>query len=108
MTTSRFLLTLTCAILAALLLIGLFAWAPWITEARAARIVESWFITEWMDVMDGCGFNCSGCGVQSVRDVPFGAVVELEYACGLLPADDPQYHTRSSHFVSFLGIVQDE
>jgi hypothetical protein len=32
-------------------------------------------------------------------------LVTLEYGCGMLPADTPEYHERTLIFVSSLGTV---
>jgi hypothetical protein len=81
------------------------AWAPWLTPEEAANIAVRSFENEWRQVVDGCGFNCRGCGAIEAEKVPFGVPVEIEYACGLLPADDPSYHQTAGGFVSFLGTV---
>lgn len=96
---------LSMLILFALALAVLCAWAPWLPQAYAeARAVDS-FNQAWAFVADGCGMNCNGCGAISTRRVPFGVFVTIEYACGLLPEDLPEYHQRSDVFVSALGTV---
>jgi hypothetical protein len=55
--------------------------------------------------VDGCGFNCDGCGATAMQKTILGYDVRLEYACGLLPYDDPKYHQVRSVFVSFIGTV---
>lgn len=55
---------------------------------------------------DGCGFNCNGCGVQNTEKVLFGRKVSFIYACGLIPADLPEYHESAEAFVSFIGTVK--
>jgi hypothetical protein len=83
----------------------LFAWSPWLTRAYAeTRAVEA-FDKAWEFVVDGCGTNCKGCGTVSSQRVPFGVLVTIEYACGLIPADTPEYHQRATAFVSSLGTV---
>jgi hypothetical protein len=32
-------------------------------------------------------------------------LVTIEYACGLIPADLPEYHQRATSFISPLGTV---
>ena len=81
----------------------LLAWAPWLSPEQAGRIAVDQFTSTWQDVADGCGFNCSGCGVKSVAKTWFGYSVTLEFACGLLPADLPEYHQVEEVFVSFIG-----
>ena len=88
-----------------LLILALAAWAPWITQDFAEKRAEAAFTSAWQRVSDGCGLNCKGCGATAAQKTWFGARVELEYACGLLPEDTPQYHKRSAGFVSFLGTV---
>ena len=89
----------------AALLLALTAWSPWITPAWAEQRAVDGFSTAWQGVADGCGFNCQGCGAKEARRVPLGVAVELEYACGLLPEDSPEYHQRVEVFVSPLGTV---
>jgi hypothetical protein len=55
--------------------------------------------------IDGCGFDCQGCGAMATQKTLLGYSVQLEYACGSLPYDDPKYHQRRTVFVSFLGTV---
>lgn len=86
-------------------IIMLLAWTPWLTKYKAISAVETRFAQNWQNVADGCGFNCQGCGVTSARRVLFGTVVEIEYACGLLPEDTPEYHQRTSVFVSCFSTV---
>lgn len=81
------------------------AWSPWLTQASAeARAVDS-FNKSWQLVADGCGTNCKGCGAVSSQRVPFGVLVTIEFACGLIPADSPEYHRQATAFVSALGSV---
>jgi len=92
-------------VLVALALLLLAAWSPWLTPGFAAdRAVDS-FNKAWATVIDGCGTNCKGCGAVSSRRVPFGALVTIEYACGMIPADLPKYHLQTTAFVSPLGTV---
>jgi len=89
----------------ALMILLLFAWSPWITKSYAETKVENVFTSEWEGVMDGCGFNCNGCGITESSRTLFGYSVEIEYACGMLPADTPEYHRQDSIFVSCLGTI---
>lgn len=92
-------------ILIILALIALFAWGPWLTQASAeVRAVDS-FTQAWESVADGCGLNCNGCGAISSQRIPFGILVTIEYACGMIPADLPEYHRQVIAFVSPLGTV---
>jgi hypothetical protein len=86
-----------------LLLIGLFAWSPWLTASFTKTRAVDLFNKAWESVADGCGTNCNGCGALSVRRVPFGALVTVEYACGLIPEDSTQYHERAEVFISVFG-----
>ena len=92
-------LAVTCAVL-----VGLLAWAPWITPDYAQAAAVRAFELEWRNVADGCGFNCQGCGPVGVGQPAFGRRVLLEYACGLEP-DTRQNHQVCTVFVSFLGTV---
>ncbi len=92
-------------IIPTVLLIALLAWSPWLTRSFAeARAVDE-FNKNWLYVIDGCGTNCKGCGAVSSRRVPFGMEVALEYGCGLMPEDSPEYHERATGFVSTFGTV---
>lgn len=93
------------SILLVLALAILFAWSPWLTEASAEVRAVSSFNKAWEYVADGCGTNCKGCGAVSSQRVPFGVLVRIEYACGLIPADVPEYHRQATAFVSGLGTV---
>jgi len=89
----------------AAVLIALSAWSPWLTQEFAeVRAVDS-FNRAWLSVIDGCGTNCKGCGAIKSQRVPFGVEVTLEYGCGLMPADTPEYHERKTGFVSAVGTV---
>jgi len=101
----RILLPVSLPLLGACFACGLLAWAPWITPEDAERMAADRFTQAWSGGIDGCGFNCSGCGSTFVRRIPFGMLVEMEYACGMIPADTPEYHERSEVFVSLFGSV---
>jgi hypothetical protein len=91
-----------------LVIIGLSVllfWAPWITARYAEDAVVRNFEAGWEEVIDGCGFNCAGCGVIESERVPFGYRVQIEYACGMLPADLPEFHRQDELFVSLFGTV---
>jgi hypothetical protein len=96
---------LPAAALLLVVLLALAAWAPWIDAQEAGRRAEAAFEQRWQGVVDGCGFNCQGCGPGAARRALFGWQVSLEYACGLLPADLPEYHQQAGVFVSFAGTV---
>jgi hypothetical protein len=92
-------------LLLAAALLGGAAWAPWLTRDWAAGRAQAHFQAAWYQVADGCGLACRGCGVLRVRRLPFAAVVELDYACGMIPAETPEYHQQATGWVSFLGTV---
>jgi hypothetical protein len=79
--------------------------APWVTVSFAEHRAINTFKGQWKNVSDGCGFNCKDCGVKTTEKVLFGRKVVIEYACGLLPSDSPEYHQKKELFVSFLGTV---
>lgn len=85
--------------------LALVVWSPWINGRYAKERAVTEFERAWLNVADGCGFACHGCGAAAWKKVPFGAQVTLEYACGLLPADSPDYHQGANVFVSSLGKV---
>jgi hypothetical protein len=88
-----------------LLTMALLAWSPWLTVSSAkVRAVEV-FNRSWTSVVDGCGTNCKGCGAIEAQRVPFSVKVTLEYGCGMMPADTPEYHERAIGFVSAIGTV---
>jgi hypothetical protein len=80
-------------------------WAPWLSRQDAEDRVVDQFNAAWEGVVDGCGFNCAGCGVTQSKRTLLGFKVEIEYACGLIPEDTPEYHQIDRAFVSVLGIV---
>jgi hypothetical protein len=88
-----------------LLVLVLVLWSPWINESYAKERSVTEFERAWLNVADGCGFACHGCGATTWKKIPFGARVTLEYACGMLPADSPEYHQQANVFVSSLGMV---
>ncbi len=79
--------------------------SPWVTEVFAKSRALNSFEKQWKDTQDGCGFNCKDCGFKKSQKVLFGRKVEIEFACGLLPFDSPEYHKKKELFVSFLGTV---
>ena len=68
------------------------------------RVVQR-FASEWRGVLDGCGFNCEGCGVVRANRLMVGYSVEIEYACGLVPYDCPEFHLVDAVYVSLFGTV---
>jgi len=96
-----FLISFTIAVI----VIGILAWAPWINGPYAKERAVSEFERAWLNVADGCGFGCHGCGAIETKKILFGMQVKLEYACGMLPADSPEFHQQTDAYVSFLGKV---
>ncbi|MNI02521.1 hypothetical protein D3C73_553980 [compost metagenome] len=92
-------------VLAFIILISVAFISPWATESFAKQRAIITFEKQWKHVQDGCGFNCKNCGFKTSKKVPFGRNVVMEYACGLLPSDSPEYHNKEELFVTFLGTV---
>ena len=88
-----------------LVVVILFLWTPWINASYAKERAVAEFERAWLNVADGCGFACHGCGAIDVKKAAFGMQVTLDYACGMLPEDSPEYHQQADVFVSFLGKV---
>ena len=87
------------------LLTALCAWSPWLTPSFAETRAVDAFNKAWQYVADGCGTNCKGCGAISSHRGPFGAFVTIEYACGMILADSPEYHLEVTAFISSFGSV---
>ena len=86
-----------------LVIIGLCAWSPWLTQETASRLAETQFNEAWSGIIDGCGTSGIDPGAREFRKLPFGAVVTLDYQCGLVMPDEPALHTTV--YVSFVGIA---
>lgn len=91
-------------IVSSILVLGILIWAPWITKGYAENVVYERFTDEWQGVLDGCGFNCEGCGVKESRRTLFGYSVQIEYACGMSP-DSQEYHQTDKVYVSLFGTI---
>lgn len=87
------------------ILIAILVWSPWMTPQQAEGLVMEAFTAAWQGVVDGCGFNCQGCGATASHRQVIGYVVEIEYACGLIPYDSPDFHQVDTVYVSFIGSV---
>ena len=85
------------------LLTGLCAWSPWLTRESTSKLAETQFNRAWNTVIDGCGTVGNELGTREFRKVPFGALISLDYQCGLVMPDEPPLHT--SIYVSFVGIA---
>jgi len=92
-------------LVAVALLATLCIWSSWLTSRHAEQRAVDSFNKAWEFVADGCGTDCKGCGAVSSRRAPFGVLVTLEYGCGMIPADLPEYHQQTTVFVSALGTV---
>ena len=88
-----------------LAIFGLLLWSPWITREAAELRTEQALLDAWQNVADGCGINCNGCGAIQSQRMPLGVLVTLEYGCGMLPTDTPEYHEKAIAFVSTFGKV---
>jgi len=91
--------------IAFVIIFGLLAWSPWIHETYAKERAVTEFELAWLNVADGCGFYCHGCGAIKVKQIAFGKRVTLEFACGMLSADTPDSHQQADVDVSFIGKV---
>ncbi len=92
-------------ILFSLFFLTLLGWSPWITKSYAEqRVIES-FNARWHGVVDGCGFNCTNCGVYKSEKTLFGYNVVILYSCGLKPHPNDIPDWDEKLFVSFLGTV---
>ena len=94
---------LITSLIIATVVFGMLAWSPWISGQYAKERAVAEFERAWLNVADGCGFGCHGCGAVETKKILFGTQVTLEYACGMLPEDSPEYHQQVDVFVSFLG-----
>lgn len=90
---------------AIIILFGLLAWSPWLTRIVAEDRAVTSFNKTWKNIADGCGTYCKGCGALSSQRIPFGILVTMEYGCGMIPEDTPEYHERGTAFVSLFGTV---
>lgn len=83
----------------ALLLLVTLAWSPWLTKESAESTMRSVFESGQLGIIDGCGFGCDGCGVDSIQKVPFGYLVNIKYKCGM-----KNYFRGEKRFVAPFGI----
>ena len=96
---------LLVSLIITIVVFGIFAWSPWISGQYAKERAVAEFERTWLNVADGCGFGCHGCGAVGVKKVAFGRQVKLDFTCGMLPEASPEYHQQADVFVSFLGKV---
>jgi len=80
-------------------LLALLAWSPLQTKDAAERKAMSAFESGQTGIIDGCGFNCDGCGIESSQKIPFGYLVNLKYKCGM-----KNYFRGESIFVTPIGM----
>ncbi len=95
----------TTAVLVVSALLLVLLWAPWLTRECAERRLVDEFTAAWQGVIDGCGFNCQGCGVKELQRVLTGYAATIEYACGLLPSERPDFHETRRVHVSVFGTI---
>ena len=86
-----------------LMITGLCACSPWLTQASASKLAETQFNEAWSGVIDGCGTSGKDLGPKDFRKVLFGAYVTLNYQCGLVAPNEPALQTTA--YVSFVGIA---
>jgi hypothetical protein len=70
-------------LLIGILLLILLGWAPWLTKEYAGERARDTFTESQVGIIDGCGFNCSACGVISNIKIPFGYKIEIQFKCGM-------------------------
>jgi len=90
-------------IIVLIILLGLLAWSPWVTQDYAEGKATQEFTSSWEGVIDGCGFNCDGCGVKSSQKKLFGYSVTIGYGCGMKTAAEAA--ETGKIFVSAIGTV---
>lgn len=83
-----------------IVLLALLAWSPWITKTYAEKKVVEAFEESQKGVVDGCGFNCEGCGVTNSNKMPFGYKVNIKFKCSM-----KDYFREDTKFLSFIGTV---
>lgn len=91
-------------VIGVIILIGVFAWSPWLTKEYAEQKAVRAFTSSWTGVTDGCGFDCKNCGVKGSRQAFFGRFVDIEYGCGMKVSSDGE-NRKSSIFVFSFGPV---
>lgn len=94
-----------CYVIIIILILLLLVWSPWITKDYAEKRVLEVFEKSQKGIIDGCGFNCVGCGIANSNKVFFGYSVDIEYGCGMRPLDARHLNERATKFVSFIGTV---
>lgn len=82
-----------------LFLLVILAWSPWLTKESAEKTVVSEFESGQTGIIDGCGFSCDGCGVETSQKIPFGYLVSTKYKCGM-----KNYFRGEKRFITPIGI----
>jgi hypothetical protein len=92
-------------IAAIIIIIALFAWAPWMSEASAKDSAKAAFEDKWKGVMDGCSFDSFGAAEKKF----FGYEVTIIAGCGmgftLRPGETPSH--KEKWFVSAFGTTKE-
>ena len=86
-----------------LVLLVIFAWSPWITQEAAFHMAETQFNEAWNGIIDGCGTAWNDFGARDFRKIPFGAMLTLEYQCGLVMPGEPPLQTEV--YMSFFNVA---
>ena len=81
----------------------MLVWSPWLTSTQATHLVNTAFDRKWHGIADGCSLGKAG--IQSVRRVALGYTATIEYACGMLPSNSPEFYRRATVYVSPLATV---
>jgi len=64
------------------IVILLLAWAPWITESYSVNKARQHFNFQGGIPEDNpCDPECGGCPTTFVGEIPFGALVHINYGC---------------------------
>ena len=91
---------LKLSIIGFLIILVLLSWSPWITKTYAEKKVIEAFEESQKGIVDGCGFNCEGCGIADSNKMLFGYKVNIKFKCGM-----KNYFRVHAKFVSFIGSV---
>ena len=86
-----------------LVLLVIIAWSPWITQETAFHLAETQFNEAWSGIIDGCGTAWNDLGAKDFRKIPFGAMLTLEYQCGLVMPGEPPLQTEV--YMSFFNVA---
>lgn len=93
-------------VLTIIVVVVLSAWSPWLTPAFSQKLVVHKIEKLTANVLDGCGIQCTDCGVKGVTKAPFGSEVIVDYNCGgPRPIDKSNPNRSTVVYVSFIGSV---